>query len=78
MTVAPTGNTGYALWCDAEPGGALGSGSGIIDRNVVLYSLSYVLGSDVVTRGCLRLRSVLAVLLWLCVLYRIARAFMRS
>jgi len=69
MTVAPTGNTGYALWCDAEFGGALGSGSGIIDRNVVLYCLSDLLGWHVVTREYLRLRSGLAVLLWLCVLY---------
>lgn len=36
MTVAPAGKIGYALGCDAELVGALGSGSGIIDRNVVL------------------------------------------
>lgn len=39
MTVDPAENSGYAFRCAALSGGAVGSGSGMIARSVVLYRL---------------------------------------
>jgi hypothetical protein len=67
MTIEPAGNSWYELTCAGLPAGALGSGSGMMARSVVVYTLCMIKVCDQTLE--LHLQSWLTVFLWFCILY---------